>query len=340
MSLLLWLKIVTREMERDIIKIDEELCNGCGLCVPNCDEGALQVIDGKVRLVSELMCDGLGACIGYCPEGAITIERREAEPYDEIAVIEEMAGKGANTVIAHLRHLKDHHEYGYLEEGMTWLEVHGNELPFNVAEVFAAVSGKGTMEPVADAAVAAHGMSIAHGAGHLHGTHGVQPAQCANGSAHRNGGGCPGSAERTITPSPLPAAGTAAEGNPSQLTHWPVQMHLVNPNAPAYRGADLLLAADCVAFSLGSFHGSWMRGRSLAIACPKLDHGTETYIEKLRAMIDVARVNTITVMMMEVPCCGGLVQMVRAALAGASRKVPVKTVMVSIDGKILKDEWL
>ncbi len=129
-------------MLRDIIKIDDEKCNGCGLCVPNCHEGALQVIDGKVRLVSELMCDGLGACIGHCPEGAITIEKREAAPYDEIAVISEMVKKGANTVIAHLRHLKDHHEYGYLEEGTTWLEVHSNELSFSVEEVLDAVNGK------------------------------------------------------------------------------------------------------------------------------------------------------------------------------------------------------
>ncbi|MGE5349137.1 MAG: ATP-binding protein, partial [Actinomycetota bacterium] len=128
-------------MQRDIIKIDEEKCNGCGLCVPNCHEGALQVIDGKVRLVSELMCDGLGACIGHCPEGAITIEKREAEPYDEIAVISEMVKKGANTVIAHLKHLKDHHEYGYLEEGTTWLEVHRSELKFDLSEVLSAVNG-------------------------------------------------------------------------------------------------------------------------------------------------------------------------------------------------------
>jgi NAD-dependent dihydropyrimidine dehydrogenase PreA subunit len=335
----LWLKIVKREMERDIIKIDEELCNGCGLCVPNCHEGALRVIDGKVRLVSELMCDGLGACIGYCPEGAITIERREAEPYDEIAVIEEMAGKGSNTVIAHLRHLKDHHEYGYLEEGMTWLEVNSKKLPFSVTEVFAAVNGKNARETVADAAMASGGMGIAHSVSHLDVAHEDHPAHGAHGGAHRSsGGGCPGSAERLITPTPGFAAATAAI--PSQLTHWPVQMHLVNPNAPAYRGADLLLAADCVAFSLGSFHNSWLKGRTLAIACPKLDHGTESYIEKLRAMVEVARVNTITVMMMEVPCCSGLVQMERTALAGASRKVPVRTVMVSIDGKILKDEWL
>lgn len=341
-------------MERDIIKIDEELCNGCGLCVPNCHEGALQVIDGKVRLVSELMCDGLGACIGHCPEGAITIERREAEPYDEIAVIEEMAGKGSNTVIAHLRHLKDHHEYGYLEEATTWLEVHGNELPFSVAEVRTAVSGKMTKEADPDAALVSSGMSISPGVSQGEGDHGERlaqgvhggahsghPADGTHGNAHRHhGGGCPGSAERLMTPAPAFYAGTATSEIPSQLTHWPVQMHLVNPNAPAYRGADLLLAADCVAFSLGSFHNSWLRGRTLAIACPKLDHGTETYVEKLRAMVDIARVNTITVMMMEVPCCSGLVQMVRTALAGASRKVPVRTVMVSIDGKILKDEWI
>lgn len=328
-------------MERDIIKIDEELCNGCGLCVPNCHEGALQVIDGKVRLVSELMCDGLGECIGHCTEGAITIESREAEPYDEIAVIREMTGKGSNTVIAHLRHLKDHHEYGYLEEGTTWLEVHSNELSFSVAGVLAAVSGKIAKEADADAAMAAKGLSIAHAASHGHGAHGEHPVQGTHGSAHRHhGGSCPGSAESIITPAPAFAAGTATAETPSQLTHWPVQMHLVNPNAPAYRGADLLLAADCVAFSLGSFHDSWLKGRTLAIACPKLDHGTETYIDKLRAMIDVARVNTVTVMMMEVPCCSGLVRMVHAALAGATRKVPVKTIIVSIDGRILKDEWI
>ena len=101
-------------MKRDILKIDEELCNGCGLCVPNCHEGALQVIDGKVRLVSELMCDGLGACIGHCPEGAITIEKREAEPYSEKKVMEQMIPKGKNTIIAHLKHLKDHGETGLM----------------------------------------------------------------------------------------------------------------------------------------------------------------------------------------------------------------------------------
>jgi len=294
-------------MQRDILKIDEEKCTGCGECVPNCHEGALQVIDGKVRLVSELMCDGLGACIGHCPENAITIEKREAQPYDEITVISEMVHKGANTVTAHLKHLKDHNEDGYLEEGMKWLEIHEKDVPFSVREVFAEVKGEKNQKNES-------------GPAHVH-----------------QGGGCPGSRERIMAPVPVSAM---MADTPSHLTHWPVQMHLINPNSPVYRGADLLFAADCVAFSLGSFHQTFLKNRSLAIACPKLDHNMEIYIDKLVAMIDTAKVNTITVMMMEVPCCGGLMQMVRNALARASRKVPVKAVLVSIDGKILKDEWI
>ena len=235
-------------MKRDILKINEELCNGCGQCVPNCHEGALQIIDGKVRLVSELMCDGLGACIGHCPEGAITIESREAKPYNETSV----------------------------------------------------------MKP--------------------------QP------QPHHDGDGCPGSRAMVIA-KPIQTHNDMPTDQPSELRQWPVQMHLVNPNAPYFRGADLLLAADCVAFSMGDFHSKFLKGKSLAIACPKLDQGTDSYIEKLTAMIDIAEVNTITVMTMEVPCCGGLLQMVRTALSNASRKVPVKKMIVGINGKVLQEEW-
>jgi ferredoxin len=248
---------IKRIMQRDILKIDEELCNGCGQCVPNCHEGALQVIDGKVRLVSELMCDGLGACIGHCPEGAITIEKREAEPYNEVK----------------------------------------------------APSAQPHPHP------------------HTH-SH-----------PHSPEGGCPGSRTMVI-PSPSAIADPVSADQPSELRQWPVQMHLVNPNAPYFREADLLLAADCVAFSLGNFHSKHLKGKSLAIACPKLDHGADIYVEKLTAMIDTAKINTITVMMMEVPCCGGLLQMVRAALSKAERKVPVKQMIVGISGNILKEEWI
>ncbi len=229
-------------MKRDILKIDEDLCTGCGQCVPNCHEGALKVIDGKVRLVSELMCDGLGACIGHCPEGAITIETREAEPYNETNVMEQMKDSG-----------------------------------------------------------------------------------------------CPGS-RVVVIERPQHDSRTVSSDQPSELRQWPVQLHLLNPNAPYLLGSDLLLAADCVAFSMGNFHGRYLKGKSLAIACPKLDQGTDIYIEKLTAMIDVAGINTIIVMMMEVPCCGGLLQIVKNALSKASRKVPVKEMIISLSGEVLNEE--
>jgi len=298
----------TQEMKRDILKIDEEKCNGCGLCVPNCHEGALQVIDGKVRLVSELMCDGLGACIGHCPEGAITIDKREAEPYDEVVVISQMVNKGPNTVIAHMKHLKEHGEHGFLREAVKWLQANSDNIDFDTNAVIAIVHGHGRPD-----------------SGDSHG--------------HQAGGGCPGSREREIKAPEKDYDGPTGD-IPSELRQWPVQMHLINPNAPYYRESDMLLAADCVAFSMGTFHSKFLKGKSLAIACPKLDHNIEVYVEKLTALIDIAKVNTITVMMMEVPCCGGLVQMVRAASERASRKVPVKAIIVSIDGRILKDDWI
>jgi len=235
-------------MKRDIIKIDEEKCNGCGVCVPNCHEGALQIIDGKVRLISDLMCDGLGACIGHCPEGAITIEQREVEP-----------------------------------ESLTLIGTEG----------------------------------VLHG---------------------HNGGGCPGS--KAIVIERNEHDNQTEESGKSELRQWPVQMHLINPNAPYFRNSDLLLAADCVAYSLGGFHNRYLKGRSLAIACPKLDHGMDIYLEKIKALIEVAKINTITVMIMEVPCCGGLLQMVKSASASASRKVPVKLMIVGITGDVLREEWV
>lgn len=304
---------IEKIMERDILKIDEDLCNGCGECVPNCHEGALQVIDGKVRLVSELMCDGLGACIGHCPTGAITIEKREAEPYNETRVMEQMIDKGKNTIIAHLKHLKDHGETGYLKEGVSYLHANRTKLKFNLEEVITEVHNHGKKpEPVA--------MAYNHGHG---------------------GGGCPGSRERVIErTSPAAAAAATTSDQPSELRQWPVQMHLVNPGAQYFKDSDLLLAADCVAFSMGGFHNKYLKGKSLAIACPKLDHGAEIYVDKLTALIDNARVNTINVMMMEVPCCGGLLQMVKTALGKASRKVPVKKTIIGINGEVLQEEWV
>jgi len=224
--------------QREIIKIDEEKCTGCGLCIPNCPEGALQLIDGKVRLVSDLFCDGLGACIGHCPEGAITIGKREAEPF-----------------------MHSHHA------------------------------------------------------------------------------GCPGAA--VIDYSDQAPAEKDLEGSrPSQLRQWPVQLHLVPPNAPYFQGKDVVLAADCVAYALGDFHKDYLKGKGLAIACPKLDEGQEEYIQKITAMIDVAKINTLTVMIMQVPCCSGLLQVAKAGAAKAKRKIPIKLIVVGLQGEILKEEWI
>ncbi|MFH1001359.1 MAG: 4Fe-4S binding protein [Bacteroidota bacterium] len=289
-------------MKRDIIKINEDLCTGCGECVPNCHEGALQVIDGKVRLISDLMCDGLGACIGHCPEGAITIEQREALPYDETAVIKEMVKKGKNVVIAHLQHLKEHDAMNYLREGIAYMEEHKNELGFDLKEVKNAVHN-----------------NIKAG----------EVTAC----------GCPGAKTMSFAPQDNKGNSEHTGEVKSALRQWPVQMHLVNPIAPYFQNSDFVLAADCVAYALGNFHQKYLKDKSLAIACPKLDSNTEVYIDKLKRLIDDAKVNTITVMMMEVPCCGGLLQMVKMAAEKAQRKVPVKTIIVGIQGEILSEEW-
>ncbi len=126
----------------------------------------------------------------------------------------------------------------------------------------------------------------------------------------------------------------------SELRQWPIQLHLISPMAPYYQKADVLIAADCVAYSVGDFHKDYLKGKSIAIACPKLDEGLDQYMQKIRALFDEANINTLTVMTMQVPCCGGLVGIVQRALEGAKRKVPVRSIVVSLQGVILSDEWL
>ncbi len=135
------------------------------------------------------------------------------------------------------------------------------------------------------------------------------------------------------------AGGVVAEQT-SELRQWPVQMHLINPMASYFQQTDVVLAADCVAFSLGNFHSKWLKGKSLAIACPKLDDGQDSYISKIRSLIDDAKINTLTVMMMQVPCCGGLLQMVNMAVDQSERKIPVKSVIVGVEGEILREDWV
>lgn len=272
-------------MKRKIININEEKCDGCGVCVPECYEGALQVIDGKVRLISDLFCDGLGACLGYCPQGALTIEEREAEPYNETKVMEYIVSGGRNVIKAHLEHLRDHNETVYFNEAVKYLNERGIEVP-----------------PLKEAASKGHS-------------------------------GCPGSQEVSFEDS----AENGEEGiRKSHLTHWPVQMHLISPMASHYRNSHLLLAADCCAFSYGDFHKDFLKGKSLAIACPKLDSNKQVYLEKLTAMARDAGLKSITVLIMQVPCCGGLFQMAQQALADSGKDIPLEVIVLGVNGEILK----
>jgi hypothetical protein len=150
--------------------------------------------------------------------------------------------------------------------------------------------------------------------------------------------GCPGS--QTIDLRGAAGAEDTAVGTvSSQLRQWPIQLHLVNPNAPYFQGADVLLTADCVGYAMGGFHPEYLKGKSIAIACPKLDDGQDAYKEKVRTWIDEAKINTLTVMTMQVPCCGGLLNLAVQAAAEAKRKVPIKSIVVSLQGEVLREEW-
>ncbi len=289
-------------MKRTIIKIDENRCNGCGNCVTGCHEGALQLIDGKAVMVSELYCDGLGACIGECPVNAIVLEEREAEPYSESAVMERISSKGEAVILAHLKHLKEHGEKKLVQEGVAWLNAHGIE--FDVALL-----------------------------------HKQETLAC----------GCSGSHEKTwgdtAPKGPMQGlrptfAAVPASADASELRQFPVQLHQLNPQAPYFQGANVLLAADCTAFAVGNFHNKFLKGKKLAIACPKLDSNIDHYLEKLESMIDDAQIDMLTVMIMEVPCCSGLVGIAKTARDKAKRHVPIKVIVVSVQGEVKKEEWL
>jgi NAD-dependent dihydropyrimidine dehydrogenase PreA subunit len=311
-------------MLRKIIQIDEEKCNGCGLCIPNCHEGALQIIDNKARLISDLFCDGLGACLGHCPEGAIEIIEREAEPYNETIVMETIVKQGRNTIIAHLEHLRDHNEHEFLKEAVAYIKKHeidlspGAEIKPNIASTIMFPNMKETLN-------------------HVKPEH---ESSCGCGSSKTIDFRIDLDKVNTTAAVVTTSATATSAPAPSELRQWPVQLHLVNPNASYFQGADVVLAADCVAFAMGDFHERLLKNKSLAIACPKLDTNKEVYIEKLSTMISDSKINTLTVPIMEVPCCGGLIQMAKMAVQQSGRNIPVKKLVVGIKGDILSEEWV
>ena len=279
--------------KRKVIRIDEEKCTGCGLCIPSCPEGALQMIDRKARLISDLFCDGLGACIGECPVGAISIEEREAEPYNEKKVMENIVKQGENVIRAHLKHLKEHNQLQYLNEAIQFLKEKEVKIPDFEEK--------------------------AHVHGNIHG-------QMA----------CPGS--RIMQLERKDTEKNQTKSVASQLRQWPIQLRLIMTRAPYYQGKDVLLVADCVAYALGSFHADFLKEKSIAIACPKLDEDQELYIEKIKSWFEDAKINTLTVLIMEVPCCMGLLNLAKEALNRSKRKIPIKLVVIGIKGEVLSEE--
>jgi len=237
---------------RKIIKIDEDKCNGCGLCIPNCAEGALQIVNGKVKLIHDKFCDGLGACLGHCPQGALQLIEREADEFDEEAVTE-LLGKQK----------------------------------------------------------------------------GCQP------TTHH---ACPGSLVRSVKPEAKTSqAGVVSSGDvviniKSQLTNWPVQLTLVPPTASFFEGAELLVTSDCVAFAYPNYHLDLLKGKKVVVGCPKLDD-LSSYVEKLTAIITRNDLKSITVAIMEVPCCSAMLKAVETALNRAGKDIPLQKVVISVDGE-------
>ena len=309
-------------MIRKVIQIDEDKCNGCGLCASACHEGAIEIIDGKAKLVSDSYCDGLGDCLPSCPQGAISFVEREAEAYDEEAVKARMQQRAAQ------------------EAGQ------------GAGQGKAAVASAG-----AAAGVAAHH----HAGGGCPGAAmrtfdrsaqvQAEPTAVASSAVAHAGGGCPGAAMRSFdrgaqnhAEQPLaapagaaPTTGAAPVGGtpavPSQLANWPVQIKLAPVEARYFDGANLLVAADCCAFAYGNFHQDFIRNKVCLIGCPKLD-GTD-YSEKLTQIIANNDIKSLTITRMEVPCCGGLENMAKMALQASGKFIPWQVVTFSLDGRIL-----
>jgi NAD-dependent dihydropyrimidine dehydrogenase PreA subunit len=307
-------------MKRKIISIDEKKCTGCGQCIPDCPEGALQIIEGKARLVSDLFCDGLGACMGTCPEGAISVIEREAEAYDENAVMATIVPQGAAVIKAHLEHLLRHGQNALYNTAIEYLIGNTIAIPDHNTTAFPQTPARNG-KPVPKQPVP----------GNAAGT-------CPSGpDAHHPFASCPGSAARSIPrgdgsggKSHQPTGGLTS----SELRQWPVQLKLLNSQAPYFDNADLLIAADCVPIAYAGFHAEFLKGRIVIIFCPKLDSDIDGYVTKLAEIFSRHPIKSITVVHMEVPCCSGVRYVVDKALEQSGKKIPVTDKTITIEGGI------
>ena len=235
---------------RKIIEIDEELCTGCGDCVPDCAEGSLKIVDGKARLVEDKLCDGLGACLKSCPTGALSIIEREADEFDEHAV------------------------HVYLEEKKQ------EKAPMGV---------------------------------------------------------CPSARLSTFTTTPCQAANIPGMQTHSALSHWPVQIRLIPASAQFLEGSDVLVAADCTAVAYAQMQRDFINGRVVMMGCPKFDDA-QLYVDRFTDIFKTRNLNSVTALIMEVPCCTSMLQILRKARDNAGSSVPVRQVVVSTQGRILNDK--
>jgi ferredoxin len=248
------------KVKRKIIEIDENKCDGCGLCVPACAEGAIQIIDGKAKLIAEKYCDGLGACLGECPRDALKIVDCEAEEFDKISVAEHVKSK----------------EGAHIPETPTM----ACGCPSTLIQSFTSLT----------------------------------PCQKANEAA-------------------------AQTCSTSALSHWPVQIRLVPPTAPFLKGADLLVAADCTPVAYPRFHDDFLTGKIVLMGCPKFDDA-EAYVDKFAQIFHEADIKSITVLVMEVPCCQGLPGIIRKGMDRAGKRIPLEKVVISRNGEVLNREFL
>lgn len=243
-------------MKRKIVSIDQDKCDGCGLCVPACAEGAIKIVNGKAVLSADNLCDGLGACLGDCPKDAISIIEREADEFDA-ELVEKLRINYANTAAEH-KHHSPHH-----------------------------------------------------------------------------GGGCPGSRMMTLKPAPSLQDAAHEPGTvQSRLGQWPVQLTLVPPNAPYFQDADLLITADCVPVAYAGYHQDFLAGKAVVMGCPKQPDAGQAYIDRLTAIFRTSTIKSITVLAMEVPCCGGIITAAKQALAASGKQIPLKVVTIGIRGDI------
>lgn len=334
-------------MIRKIIQISEDKCNGCGACATACHEGAIAMVNGKAKLIRDDYCDGLGDCLPACPTGAITFVEREAAAYNEAAVLENKKKLG-----------KVHSSC----PGSAARTLHAGQAQTEAASLHSGMAARGNQEQTHSGCPGSAARTLHAGQTQAEAAP-LQSSMAAKGNQGQTHSGCPGSAARMLqarqaqvegapgatqgqTQNGTAAgaaqaqndavyAGSVAREPQSMLSQWPVQIKLVPVNAPYFDGAKLLIAADCTAYAYAAFHEKFIKGHITLIGCPKLDD--INYADKLTAIIRENNIKSVTVVRMEVPCCGGLEAAARQALQNSGKFIPWQVATISVDGKLLDE---